>query len=195
MSSLVSWLLDAVRGLLWRKNVKIAFIGLDNAGKSTLLWKLAHGKLTQCEGTRYAQSMLVRIGSANVKVFDLPGHKRARPVWRDYVGSCDALVFLVDAAAPRRLPEARAEIQYLLTQRSLDHVPVLVLGNKVDRAGALSDAQLASELGVEYTRTGKERGGRGGAEGAPRPFELFMCSVKLSAGYNEGFEWLATKFP
>ena len=63
---------------------------------------------------------------------DLGGHRQVRRVWQDYYQSVDTVVFMVDAADPSRLPEAREELKRVLTDHQLADRPIAVLANKVD---------------------------------------------------------------
>ena len=63
--------------------------------------------------------------------FDLGGHREVRRVWRDYYQAVDVLVFMVDAADPSRLTEARQELQSVLNDESIK-IPIIVMANKVD---------------------------------------------------------------
>lgn len=76
--------------------------------------------------------------------------------------------------------------QHLLASESLTKTPFLVLGNKIDLPGAVSEQQLRQALGLERT-TGK---GTVPLDGI-RPIEVFMCSVAKRQGYGEGFRWLS----
>lgn len=119
------------------------------------------------------------IGGVRFRTFDLGGHVQARRVWRDYFPSVDAIVFVVDAADARRFDEARAELSALLADEALAGVPVLVLGNKVDLDGAVSEDELRYQLGL------------GPDLGPPdRPRKLVMCSIARRFGYGDGFHWL-----
>merc|ERR1712070_1107978 len=105
--------------------------------------------------------------------FDLGGHEPARRLWQDYFVTVDGVVFIVDALDAARFPEAKQELDHLLTCKELENVPFVVLGNKIDARGAASEDQLRAALGL-FDTTGK---GKNCASHSVRPVELFMCSV------------------
>ncbi|KAI3979639.1 hypothetical protein MKX01_013734 [Papaver californicum] len=90
---------------LWKKEAKILFLGLDNAGKTTLLHMLKD----------------------EFKAFDLGGHQIARRVWKDYYAKVDAVVYLVDAFDKEGFAESKKELDTLLLDESLATVPFMVL--------------------------------------------------------------------
>ncbi|RZC66247.1 hypothetical protein C5167_009926, partial [Papaver somniferum] len=103
-----------------RKEAKILFLGLDNAGKTTLLHIVIQHQLTQfptCEEPS--------IGKIDFKVFDLGGHEAARRVWKDYYTKVDAVVYLFDACEAERFAESKTELANLLKDESLATVPFL----------------------------------------------------------------------
>jgi len=75
-------------------------------------------------------------------------------VWKDYFPAVDAIVFLVDACDKSRIMESKNELDSLLLDESLSNCPVLVLGNKIDRQGALNETELRNYLALNQT-TGK----------------------------------------
>ncbi|PNI75553.1 SAR1A isoform 8, partial [Pan troglodytes] len=77
----------------------------------------------------------------------------------------------------------------LMTDETISNVPILILGNKIDRTDAISEEKLREIFGLYGQTTGK--GNVTLKELNARPMEVFMCSVLKRQGYGEGFRWLS----
>mmetsp|Transcript_38304 Transcript_38304/g.50240 ORF Transcript_38304/g.50240 Transcript_38304/m.50240 type:complete len:190 (-) Transcript_38304:44-613(-) len=185
---LVDWFFGALSYLgLYQKNAKILFLGLDNAGKTTLLQVLKDDRVSASAPTMHPGQEELSIGKVRFKAFDLGGHETARKLWSSYFPSVDAVVYLVDALDRERFPEAKKELDMLLTCEELAHTPFLILGNKIDVPHAASEGELRAAMGLMET-SGKD----GKVDSGIRPIEVFMCSILRRVGYGDGFVWLTS---
>ncbi|XP_039164188.1 GTP-binding protein SAR1B isoform X2 [Eucalyptus grandis] len=185
---------------LRQEEAKISLLGLDNAGKTTLLRMLKDERLVLPLPTQFPTSEGLRIGKTKFKAFDLGGSQIARRVWPDYYAkvkllcfslllNADAVVYVVDACDKERFAESKRELDALLSDEALAKVPFLVLGNKIDIPHAASEDELRYHLGLTDFTTGKGKVDLG--DQTVRPLEVFMCSVVRKMGYGEGFEWMS----
>jgi len=186
---ILNWFKDILGALgLYKKNAKILFLGLDNAGKTTLLRRLKDDRMVQHDPTIHAHAEELVLGNVRFKAYDLGGHETVRKTWKTYFPTVDGIIYLVDAADKTRFDESKKELEMLLATPELAKVPVVILGNKIDKKDAASEEDVRLALGLTSKTTwGVEK--RTEIDG--RPIEVFMCSVAKKTGYAEGFRWLS----
>ncbi|KAJ3009142.1 ADP-ribosylation factor protein 3 [Thoreauomyces humboldtii] len=156
-------------------DLRILLLGLDNAGKTTVLKSLASEDITEIKPTQGFNIKSMVVDGVKLNVWDIGGQKTIRPYWRNYFESTDVLIYIIDSADRRRLEETGEELHSLLEEHKLAGVPVLVLANKQDLASALPGDEIATGLNLNAIRD--------------RHWQIQPCSAKSGEGVEEGLQW------
>lgn len=145
LKSFVSWLSKK----FWSKELELSVVGLQNAGKSTLLTSLATGEFDEDSiptiGFNHRE---IRKGKVALKMWDLGGQQKFRESWEKYCKNSDCIIFVIDSADIGNMETAKNELHALLSYPSLVGIPLLVLGNKNDLDGALTEEELIEEMNL-----------------------------------------------
>ena len=137
---------------LWQafgeKEARILVLGLDNAGKTTILYRLQVGTVVSTIPTIGFNVETVTYKNIKFQVWDLGGQTSIRPYWRCYYPNTQAIIYVVDSSDVERVGTSRQEFHAILEEEELADAVVLVYANKQDLPGALSDAQITEGLGL-----------------------------------------------
>lgn len=97
------WIKETLQSWGWYgKTGKIVFLGLDDAGKSTLLLRLKQDRMAQLPPTTMPHAQELMVGNVRVTAWDLGGHEAARKTWKNYYPQVSGIVFLIDSSNPMR---------------------------------------------------------------------------------------------
>jgi GTP-binding protein SAR1 len=122
---LVKWFKGILGVLgLYQKSGDLVFLGLDNAGKTTLLHVLKEDTYTQTDSTIQPHNEELTIGNVRFNTFDLGGHDVARKIWKNYIGAVNGIVFMIDTTDHDRMDLAKLELQKLLETPELSDTPI-----------------------------------------------------------------------
>ena len=73
-------------------------------------------------------------------------------MWERYCRGVEAIVFVVDAADRASFAEATSELRALLQKPSIEGIPILIVGNKIDINGAATTEELSAALHLKVLR-------------------------------------------
>ncbi|KAK0755116.1 ADP-ribosylation factor family-domain-containing protein [Schizothecium vesticola] len=128
------------------REIRILMLGLDAAGKTTILYslKLPHPVTTIPTVGFNVESVTMK----NVKfnIWDVGGQDKIRPLWRHYYSGTQGLIFVVDSADRARIDEARTELHRIINDREMRDCVLLVLANKQDLEGAMNASEVTEKL-------------------------------------------------
>ncbi|XP_019329388.1 PREDICTED: ADP-ribosylation factor-like protein 3 isoform X1 [Aptenodytes forsteri] len=134
------------------QELRIVLLGLDNAGKTTLLKRLASEEVSTITPTQGFNIKSVHSHGFKLNVWDIGGQRSIRPYWRKYLGSTDLLIYVIDSADQKRFEETGQELAELTEESSLTGVPLLVFANKQDLVTAAPTAEIAEGLSLHTYR-------------------------------------------
>lgn len=133
---------------LGRDETRVLVVGLDQSGKTTIVYRLKNGKVQpsdiistvgfNCECVEYRKMIF--------SLWDLGGSVDARAFWRLYYEDTQAIMFVVDSSDPDRMDEAREELHRMMMEHALWDVPLLVLANKQDHPRAVPLREITEYL-------------------------------------------------
>ncbi|NWW97672.1 ARL11 protein, partial [Caloenas nicobarica] len=129
------------------RDARVVMLGLDFAGKSTLLYKLKSSWAVETSPTvGFNVESLQTPCRVSFTLWDIGGQGSLRASWPDYLEDTNALIFVLDSTDTARLPEAVAALEEVLSYPSMAGVPILLLANKQEVPGALAPAKLGERL-------------------------------------------------
>ena len=140
-------------------NPHLVMLGLDSAGKSTVLYRLKFDQYVSTVPTVGFNCEKVKGTSGKAKgvsfvIWDVGGQDKVRPLWRSYTRNTDGIVFVVDSCDRERMEEARVELLRTARAPETSTVPLLVLANKQDLPGSLDASLVEKALGLHELSPG-----------------------------------------
>uniref|UniRef100_A0A3Q2E5L9 ADP-ribosylation factor-like protein 14 n=1 Tax=Cyprinodon variegatus TaxID=28743 RepID=A0A3Q2E5L9_CYPVA len=128
--------------------VFVSAVGLDAAGKTSLLYRLKLGEVVTTIPTIGFNVETVEYKNISFTVWDVGGQSVIRPLWRHYYTNSQGLIFVVDSNDPQRIKEAAENLHMQLDEDQLAGVPVLIFANKQDLPQAMSVSDITEALNL-----------------------------------------------
>ena len=161
-----------------KQEMRILMVGLDAAGKTTILYKLKLGEVVTTIPTIGFNVETVEYKNISFTVWDVGGQDKIRPLWRHYYQNTQGLIFVVDTNDRERIGEAAEELQKMLREEELREAVLLVFGNKQDLPNAMSISEVTDKLGLHSL-------------GSRKWYIQATCATS-GDGLYEGLDWLSS---
>ena len=176
------------------KEVRLLMLGLDNAGKTTILKKFNGEDINEIAPTLgimgslkwFVNTYLLVLAGFNIKtldhrgfklnIWDVGGQKSLRSYWRNYFEATDGLIWVVDSADRRRMEDCKKELRALLEEERLLGATLLVFANKQDLPGSLSMEEIGEALELERIKS--------------HHCQIVGCSAVTGDNLLAGVDWL-----
>ncbi|WPH00143.1 ADP-ribosylation factor family protein [Acrodontium crateriforme] len=172
------WLLS----VFWATEMDVTMLGLQNAGKTSLLRVLAGGEFTIDSIPTVGFNMKrVKKGHVTLKCWDLGGQPRFRSMWERYCRGVSAMLFVIDSADVEAFPVAKEELHLLLEKPTMEGIPLLVLANKSDLPEHKNVEEVNEALDLDSIQN--------------REVSIYGISVKRETNLDEVMKWMIKHAP
>ena len=169
--------LSYFKSFFGQRELRILILGLDGAGKTTILYRLQVGEVVTTIPTIGFNVESVTYKNLKFQVWDLGGQTSIRPYWRCYYSNTDAVIYVVDSSDRDRIGISKQELISMLQEDELKSAILVVLANKQDMPNALSVTEVHKALGLDALKS--------------RTFQIFKTSAVKGEGLDEAMEWLS----
>jgi ADP-ribosylation factor protein 1 len=163
--------------LFSKQEMRILMVGLDAAGKTTILYKLKLGEVVTTIPTIGFNVETVEYKNISFTVWDVGGQDKIRPLWRHYYQNTQGLIFVVDSNDRDRIEDAREELTKMLNEDEMRDAVLLVFANKQDLPNAMAAAEVTDKLGLHNMRN--------------RQWFIQSACATTGDGLYEGLDWLS----
>ena len=160
-----------------RNNFKIIILGIQNAGKTTILYQLSLGQLVKTTPTIGSNVEELTYNNVKFQAWDLGGQESTRSVWDVYYMNTDAVVYVIDSSDDEYLEESKSQFHKLIAHPTLKNATILIFANKQDLQGAKDMNKLIQEY--EFFKI-KEH-----------IWHIQACSALKGEGLVAGIKWLS----
>eukprot|EP00729_Bicosta_minor_P002037 gene2037-25731_t len=160
------------------KEMRILMLGLDAAGKTTILYRLRMGSPVTTTPTVGFNVETVSYKKIKMNVWDVGGQDKIRPLWRHYYTGTQGLIFVVDCADVDRIEEAKDEFHKIINDREMKDAIILIFANKQDLKAAITPEAIPDKM--ELNKLPSDRN-----------WFVQPCVATTGDGLEEGLAWLA----
>ena len=163
--------------MVGKTEMRILMVGLDAAGKTTILYKLKLGEVVTTIPTIGFNVETVEYKNLSFTVWDVGGQDKIRPLWRHYYQGTNGLIYVIDSNDRDRIEDAREELNKMMNEEEMRDAALLVFENKQDLPNAMTAAEITEKLALQNIRN--------------RQWFIQSACATTGDGLYEGLDWLS----
>ena len=159
-----------------RNNFKIIILGIQNAGKTTILYRLSIGQLVKTTPTIGSNVEEISYNNVKLQAWDLGGQESTRSIWDVYFVNTDAIIYVVDSH-DETYDDSKTQFYKLLKNEALKNAVILIYANKQDLPGAKNVGEIIQIYELDTIKN--------------HIWHIQPCSAQTGEGLITGMKWLS----
>ena len=167
------------KSFLGNEEHKIIIVGLDNAGKTTILYQFLMNEVVHTSPTIGSNVEEVVFKNIRFLMMDIGGQDSLRSSWQTYFAHTEYVILVVDSTDRERLPLAKKELFRMLQSEELRAASVLILANKQDIRDAMTSAEISRQLSLTSIKD--------------QAWHIQACCALTGEGLYQGLDWIASR--
>jgi small GTP-binding protein len=160
-----------------RNNFKIIILGLQEAGKTTILYRLSLGQFVKTSPTIGSNVEELTYNNVKFQAWDLGGQESIRALWDVYYVNTDAVIYVIDSKDDENFEISKSEFYKVLANKNLKNSVILIFANKQDLPGAKNINKIVEDYELSKIKD--------------HIWHIIPCSAVNGEGLVNGIKWLS----
>jgi len=167
--------------LFGHEEFKVCICGLDNAGKTTILYQILLKDVVVTSPTIGSNVEEVVYNNVHFVMWDIGGQESLRSSWHTYYTNTKTMMLVIDSSDHERLPLIKTELYQMLSHEDLKNTTILVLANKQDVKGAMTAGEISEKLNLPSLKQ--------------HAWHIQPCCALTGEGLYSGLDWMISASP
>ncbi|XP_037057053.1 putative ADP-ribosylation factor-like protein 5C isoform X2 [Peromyscus leucopus] len=158
---------------------KVIIVGLDNAGKTTILYQFLTNEAVHTCSTIGSNVEEIVLQKTHFLMWDLGGQETLRSTWDTYYSNAEFVILVIDSTDRNRLLTTREELYKMLAHEALRDASVLIFANKQDVKDSMTTAEISQVLTLNAIKD--------------HPWQIQGCCALTGEGLPAGLQWMKSQ--
>ncbi|KAI4533517.1 hypothetical protein MG293_016536 [Ovis ammon polii] len=187
-------LMAKLMSIFGEREHKVIIVGLDNAGKTTILYQFLTNEVVHTCPTIGSNVEEIVLQKTHFLMWDIGGQESLRSTWNTYYSNtelfllagsflCDAsdgfIILVIDSTDRDRLLTAREELYKMLAHEALRDASILIFANKQDMKDSMTIVELSQLLTLSAIKD--------------HPWHIQGCCALTGEGLPAGLQWMQSQ--
>uniref|UniRef100_A0A8D0GRI7 ARF like GTPase 5C n=1 Tax=Sphenodon punctatus TaxID=8508 RepID=A0A8D0GRI7_SPHPU len=158
---------------------KVIIVGLDNAGKTTILYQFLMNEVVHTSPTIGSNVEEIILRKTHFLMWDIGGQETLRSTWNTYYSNTEFIILVVDSTDRERLTMTKEELYKMLAHEDLHNAALLIFANKQDVKNSMTTSEISKFLTLSSIKD--------------HPWHIQGCCALTGEGLPAGLEWMKSR--